>query len=57
MEQSSPARRGDNRLDGGGAPASIANAEDAEAGMKQRSEVFRESGGELYMGAGGREHD
>ena len=32
-------------------------AEDAEAGMKQMSEVFRETGGELYMGAGGREHD
>ena len=32
-------------------------AEEAEAGMKQMSEVFRETGGELYMGAGGREHD
>ncbi len=30
---------------------------EAEAGMKQMSEVFRETGGELYMGAGGREHD
>ncbi|MBO9518281.1 MAG: phosphomethylpyrimidine synthase ThiC [Porphyrobacter sp.] len=32
-------------------------AEDAEAGMKQMSEVFRETGSELYMGSGGREHD
>ena len=32
-------------------------AEDVEAGMKQMSEKFRETGGELYMGAGGREHD
>ncbi|WP_414901054.1 phosphomethylpyrimidine synthase ThiC [Sphingomonas flavalba] len=32
-------------------------AEDAEAGMKQMSEKFRETGSELYMGAGGREHD
>jgi phosphomethylpyrimidine synthase len=29
----------------------------AEEGMKQMSEKFRETGGELYMGAGGREHD
>lgn len=32
-------------------------AEDAEKGMKEMSEIFRESGSELYMGAGGREHD
>ncbi|MBT2132737.1 phosphomethylpyrimidine synthase ThiC [Croceibacterium sp. LX-88] len=32
-------------------------AEEAEAGMKQMSEVFRETGSELYMGSGGREHD
>lgn len=32
-------------------------AEDAEKGMKEMSQVFRETGGELYMGAGGREHD
>ncbi len=30
---------------------------DAEAGMKQMSELFKETGSELYMGAGGREHD
>ncbi|PNU02415.1 phosphomethylpyrimidine synthase ThiC [Novosphingobium guangzhouense] len=32
-------------------------AEEAEAGMAEMSKVFRESGSELYMGAGGREHD
>jgi len=32
-------------------------AEDAEKGMAQMSEVYEETGRELYMGAGGREHD
>ncbi|QDK33658.1 phosphomethylpyrimidine synthase ThiC [Sphingomonas sp. IC081] len=32
-------------------------AEEAEAGMAEMSKVFRETGSELYMGAGGREHD
>ena len=32
-------------------------AEDAEAGMAAMSQVFKETGSELYMGAGGREHD
>jgi phosphomethylpyrimidine synthase len=32
-------------------------AEDAEAGMAEMSEKFREVGGELYVGADGREHD
>ncbi|MCE7795970.1 phosphomethylpyrimidine synthase ThiC [Sphingobium sufflavum] len=32
-------------------------AEDVEKGMAQMSEVFRETGSELYMGSGGREHD
>ena len=32
-------------------------AEEAEAGMREMSAVFKETGGELYMGAGGREHD
>ncbi len=32
-------------------------AEEAEAGMADMSRVFRETGSELYMGAGGREHD
>jgi phosphomethylpyrimidine synthase len=30
---------------------------DAEAGMAQMSERYREGGGELYVGANGREHD
>ena len=32
-------------------------AEDAEAGMAEMSEKFREVGSELYVGAGGRERD
>ena len=32
-------------------------AEEAEAGMAQMSEKYRELGSELYLGAGGREHD
>jgi len=32
-------------------------AEEAEAGMAEMSERFREVGSELYVGAGGREHD
>ena len=32
-------------------------AEDAEKGMKEMSEIFRQTGSELYMGAGDREHD
>ncbi|AOR76945.1 phosphomethylpyrimidine synthase ThiC [Novosphingobium resinovorum] len=32
-------------------------AEEAEAGMAEMSKVFRETGSELYMGSGGREHD
>ena len=39
---------------GGGGQSAL---EEAEAGMAQMSEVFRETGSELYMGAGGREHD
>ena len=30
---------------------------EAEAGMAEMSKVFKETGSELYMGAGGREHD
>ena len=30
---------------------------DAEAGMAEMSEKFRETGSEIYVGAGGREHD
>ncbi len=36
---------------------SFVAAEEAEAGMADMSRVFRETGSELYMGAGGREHD
>ncbi|HEX8625592.1 MAG TPA: phosphomethylpyrimidine synthase ThiC, partial [Allosphingosinicella sp.] len=32
-------------------------AEDAERGMAEMSERFREVGSELYVEAGGREHD
>lgn len=32
-------------------------AEDAEKGMKEMSKVFKETGSELYMGQGDREHD
>lgn len=32
-------------------------AEEAEKGMQQMSEKYREIGSELYIGAGGREHD
>ncbi|QDC38266.1 phosphomethylpyrimidine synthase ThiC [Sphingobium fuliginis] len=32
-------------------------AEDAEKGMAEMSEIFRQTGSELYMGAGGRERD
>ncbi|MDO9369591.1 MAG: phosphomethylpyrimidine synthase ThiC, partial [Sphingopyxis sp.] len=30
---------------------------EVEAGMAEMSELFKETGSELYMGAGGREHD
>ena len=31
--------------------------EEAEEGMERMSEVYRETGSELYIGSGGREHD
>jgi phosphomethylpyrimidine synthase len=34
-----------------------ANADEAEAGMQKMSALYNETGRELYMGAGGREHD
>jgi phosphomethylpyrimidine synthase len=34
-----------------------ADADAAEAGMAEMSDKFREIGSELYVGAGGREHD
>jgi phosphomethylpyrimidine synthase len=46
---------------GGGAAALAAEDAEAlakaEAGMAEMSKVFKETGSELYMGAGGREHD
>jgi len=39
---------------GGGAPATLAGD---GTGMAEMSERFRETGSELYMGAGRREHD
>lgn len=47
---------------GGGAPqdstgVSRGDADSAEAGMKHMAELFKETGSELYMGAGDREHD
>ena len=38
-------------------PRTFIAVEEAEAGMAEMSEVFKETGSELYMGAGGREHD
>jgi phosphomethylpyrimidine synthase len=35
----------------------VASEEEAEAGMAQMSEKFREVGNQLYVGAGDREHD
>ena len=45
----SPGGRGQ----GEGAPA----LEEAEAGMAAMSDLYRAGGNELYIGAGGREHD
>ena len=35
----------------------LVSADEAEAGMAQMRELFKETGSELYMGAGDREHD
>ena len=43
------------RLQNQGAEAFV--AADAEAGMREMSKVYDETGRELYMGAGDREHD
>ena len=57
------AKQNDRAQDAGGMPSadhplenSIA-VEEAEKGMREMSERFREGGNELYVGAGGREHD
>ena len=33
------------------------HTEEAEAGMAAMSQLYRDGGNELYIGAGGREHD
>ncbi|MGN6268409.1 MAG: phosphomethylpyrimidine synthase ThiC [Sphingomonas sp.] len=39
------------------APETFIAAEEAEAGMAAMSELYKDTGRELYMGTGGREHD
>jgi phosphomethylpyrimidine synthase len=39
------------------AVGSSIDAAEAEAGMAEMSERYREAGNELYIGANGREHD
>ena len=46
---------GDHPTDGGEAQA--ASPEEAEAGKAQMREMFKDTGSELYLGAGDREHD
>jgi phosphomethylpyrimidine synthase len=49
--------------EGDSAPAALSGVRgveeeaEAEAGMAEMSERYREGGNELYVGAGGREHD
>jgi phosphomethylpyrimidine synthase len=38
-------------------PELVEGREEAEVGMAEMSEKFREIGSELYIGSGGREHD
>ena len=47
--------QGDHPTDGGEAQAT--SPEEAEAGMAQMSEMLKDTGSELYMGAGDREKD
>ena len=42
---------------GGGASSPPPTAEEAEAGMAEMSKRYEEGGRELYIGAGGREHE
>jgi hypothetical protein len=39
------------------APQGAVDASEAEQGMRQMAEKYRAGGSELYVGAGGREHD
>ncbi|MBS0505512.1 MAG: phosphomethylpyrimidine synthase ThiC, partial [Proteobacteria bacterium] len=48
---------GDRSAQPNGGGAAPLGAEEAEAGMKAMSDLYNETGRELYMGAGGREHD
>jgi phosphomethylpyrimidine synthase len=46
--------------EGDSAPAALSGERglvEAEAGMAAMSDLYREGGNELYVGAGGREHD
>jgi phosphomethylpyrimidine synthase len=43
--------------DRGMAEAEASGEAEAEQGMAQMSELYREGGNELYVGANGREHD
>ncbi len=54
---SSPSLLGEGGQPKAGGGAVPLGTEDAEAGMEQMSKVFKETGSELYMGAGDREHD
>jgi phosphomethylpyrimidine synthase len=51
-----PQGEGDQAQLGGGVGATPEEAE-AEAGMAEMSKRFHDEGGELYIGANGREHD
>jgi phosphomethylpyrimidine synthase len=55
QEQSAPSSlgEGDHAKHGGG----VLPQRNADEGMAQMSKRFHEAGGELYVGAGGREHD
>jgi len=41
----------------GGGASNLAEETDSEAGMAEMSQRYRDGGNELYIGAGGREHD
>lgn len=48
---------GDRSAKPNGGGGSLLDEAEAEAGMAAMSELYNETGRELYMGAGGREHD
>jgi phosphomethylpyrimidine synthase len=55
LSSPSPLGEGDRPQDGGG--VSLLTPADPEAGMAAMSELFKETGSELYMGTGDRERD